>query len=70
MTNQPDFDKKNSADRPHVHIDGIVCDVKNCMYHASHDCCTARQIKVGHQHADNSDDTSCVTFEPKDSYEG
>lgn len=47
------------------HIEGIVCDVKNCQYHDSETHCTAKQIMVGPSHAEHSGETACVTFKPK-----
>ena len=53
----------NSID-PQDHIDGIVCDVTNCMYNAQNHICTAKEIKVGPQYAASSADTICATFKP------
>ena len=47
-------------------IKGIVCDVKNCVYHDKENCCCAGQIAVGPSHAESSSDTVCATFKPKD----
>lgn len=46
-------------------IDGITCDVTNCVYHEEGSLCTAREIKVGPQYAASSADTVCATFKPK-----
>ena len=43
-------------------IKGIVCSVKNCVYHDHGDHCTAKQISVGPGYAVSSTDTLCATF--------
>ncbi len=48
-------------------IKGIVCDVKNCVYHTTHNNCCAGTIAVGPKEADCSANTNCVTFKPKQS---
>ena len=47
------------------HIKGINCNVESCVYHDSHNCCTAKEISVGPTHAASSAETLCVTFRPK-----
>ena len=47
-------------------IKGIVCDVKNCVYHAQENKCCAGTIAVGPREADCSANTNCVTFKPKE----
>lgn len=47
-------------------IKGIVCDVKNCVYHDRENCCHAGQIAVGPSNAQSSSDTVCATFKPKE----
>lgn len=47
-------------------IKGIVCDVKNCVYHAGENHCYAGTISVGPREADCSANTNCVTFKPKE----
>ena len=47
------------------HIEGIKCDVKNCMYHDCDTHCTAGQIAVGPSYATSSSDTVCATFKEK-----
>lgn len=44
-------------------IKGICCEVKNCVYHASDDCCTAGKITVGNSNATSTTETKCKTFE-------
>ena len=48
------------------HIKGVVCDVKNCVHHDSHNCCTADAINVGPTYAQSGSETVCATFKPKD----
>ena len=48
------------------HIDGIKCDVKNCVYHSGKNECCAGCISVGPQSAKSSTDTVCVTFKAKE----
>ena len=48
------------------HIKGIVCDVKNCVYHAEQTGCYAGTISVGPRDASCSANTNCVTFKPKE----
>lgn len=43
------------------HIEGIHCDVKNCVYHDCDTYCTAKQIAVG----PSSADTVCATFKER-----
>lgn len=45
-------------------ISGIKCEVKDCQYHAKDDSCVAGKIEVGPEHASDSSDTVCVTFQP------
>ncbi len=49
----------------HEHIDGISCDVTNCMYNENNNYCTAPHIKVGPNFAASKADTVCATFENK-----
>ena len=48
------------------HIDGIKCDVKNCVYHNGKNECCAGCISVGPHSASSSTDTACVTFKAKE----
>lgn len=50
----------------HKHIDGIVCDVKNCVHHDRENQCCASSISVGPSDAQSSSETVCATFKPKD----
>ena len=49
------------------HIKGIVCDVKNCAYHAGQNSCCAGCISVGPREASCSANTNCATFKPRES---
>jgi len=58
--------KKNSDDTKKddtKKIDGIRCEVSNCVYHDTSDCCGAGEIQVGPQAASTSSDTTCTTFQ-------
>ena len=46
-------------------IQGVVCDVHNCVYHNKENCCMAGKIAVGPSYAKDSSDTVCATFKPK-----
>ncbi len=46
-------------------IEGIKCDVKNCVHHTMDNCCDAGKIEVGPMSAASSKDTVCITFEAK-----
>lgn len=43
-------------------LKGVVCDVKNCMYHDGDSYCTANRIAVGPSFASTSGETVCATF--------
>ncbi len=61
-------DKKTCHDcgcDPSKHIKGIVCDVKNCMFHEGQNNCYAGCISVGPREASCSANTNCATFKPK-----
>ncbi|MBO5907332.1 MAG: DUF1540 domain-containing protein [Clostridia bacterium] len=47
-------------------IKGVVCDVKNCVYHAGENDCYAGTISVGPREASCSANTNCATFKPKE----
>ncbi len=47
------------------HIQGIACDVKNCVYHDCDTYCTAGQIAVGPSFATSSSETVCATFKER-----
>ena len=47
-------------------IKGVVCDVKNCAYHADENHCYAGMITVGPREASCSANTNCATFKPKE----
>ncbi|MBQ0111141.1 MAG: DUF1540 domain-containing protein [Oscillospiraceae bacterium] len=46
-------------------IDGITCDVTNCLYHCDNCRCGAGNIQVGPGYANCCSETSCGTFKPK-----
>lgn len=46
-------------------IPGVLCDVKNCVYHDGERNCEATQINVGPNYAITSADTICSTFKSK-----
>lgn len=45
-------------------IEGIKCQVKNCVYHSPQSSCCAGKIEVGPSHASDSTETICATFKP------
>ena len=63
MENKNSCCKSNNGEK---HNNGIVCEVKNCVYHDCETYCTAEQIAVGPQSADTSGETLCATFKPKE----
>lgn len=42
-------------------INGICCDVENCVYNNGSCCCTASEVHVKTRAA-NADETMCETF--------
>ena len=44
-----------------IEINGICCDVENCVYNNGSCCCTAHEIHVNHR-ANNGTETMCETF--------
>ena len=46
-------------------IQGVVCDVKNCVHHDGECYCAAKEISVGPTYAISSADTVCATFKSK-----
>ena len=53
------------ADTVPRHINGIVCDAKNCVYHDGDSFCTAERVNIGNLVAQNSAETRCATFEAR-----
>jgi len=47
------------------HMNSIICDVKNCVYHDGEDHCSAAGIQVGPTYAVSPADTVCATFKGK-----
>ncbi len=46
-------------------VNHIKCEVNNCVYHASGDCCNAPCIEVTPSYASTCGDTACATFRPE-----
>lgn len=46
-------------------VNHIKCEVSNCVYHASGDCCDAPCIEVTPSYASKCGDTACATFKPE-----
>ena len=44
-------------------LNGICCEVKNCIHNDGHSCCTDNSIKVKNRMAILGEDTMCVTYE-------
>jgi hypothetical protein len=63
--NEMDKKKYGCCDSTQNHIEGILCDVKNCQYHEGDCYCTADKIAVGPSFATSSTHTVCATFKPK-----
>ena len=47
-------------------IDGIACNVNNCVYHSDSHNCTAKAVHIGPVYAEKVTDTVCGTFRNKD----
>ncbi len=47
------------------HINGITCDVRNCVYHDGDNFCCAKRVTIGSAVARNASETRCATFEPR-----
>ena len=43
----------------------VACSVKNCVYHAENDMCSAGKIQVGNMMASSAKETCCDTFKAK-----
>lgn len=48
--------------------EGIKCIVNTCEYYMSGDHCAAEQIQVEPRNAQDSEETDCATFAPRDSF--
>lgn len=48
--------------------EGIKCIVNTCEYYMNGDHCSAEMIRVEPRNANDSDETDCATFIPKDSF--
>ena len=53
------------ADSVPRHINGITCDVRNCVFHDGDNFCTASRVTIGSAAATDSEGTRCATFEPR-----
>lgn len=60
-----DEDITSNLNNPPKHIKGIVCSVKNCIYHDTEGYCTANIVNIGPSYAENCTDTVCATFRVK-----
>ena len=43
-------------------LNGICCEVKNCIHNDGHSCCTANSIKVKKRMAILGEETMCDTY--------
>ena len=43
-------------------LNGICCEVKNCVHNVGHSCCTANSIKVKNRMAILGEETMCDTY--------
>ena len=55
----------NDRDAVPEHIEGISCNVKNCVHHDGENYCTLDKINVGPSYATSSIDTVCASFKRK-----
>ena len=62
MYNNDKCGSKNACNVSKDHIQGIRCDVKNCVYHDCDTHCTASQIAVGNS---TKADACCDTFKER-----
>ena len=44
-------------------LEGICCEVENCVHNNGNCCCTAQEIKVKNRMAVLGEETMCETFE-------
>lgn len=65
MNNFTPYEESGSMKKSKKPNRGIICDVKNCLYHDGIGKCMAEQIAVGPTYATSSSDTVCATFRPK-----
>ncbi len=59
------YEESGSEKKSKKRNKGIICDVRNCMYHDGVGRCMAEQIAVGPTYATSASDTVCATFRPK-----
>ena len=48
------------------HIEGVACNVNNCVHHNRDHQCTAESVHIGPVNAEKVTDTVCGTFRNKD----
>ena len=60
-----DEDITENLNNPPKHIKGLVCSVKNCVYHDSEGYCTACSVHIGPGYASACPDTVCATFKAR-----
>ncbi|MDR1002398.1 MAG: DUF1540 domain-containing protein [Oscillospiraceae bacterium] len=65
MNDQSNNSKSKQHSHEHDHSNIINCDVTNCYYHGSANCCHAKSINVGPNYAISESDTVCSTFKNK-----
>lgn len=44
-------------------LEGVCCEVENCVYNNGRHCCTAERIQVKNRMAILGEETMCETFE-------
>ncbi len=65
MNNFIPYESSGSEKKSKKANKGIICDVRNCVYHDGVGKCMAGQIAIGPSYATSSRDTVCATFRPK-----
>lgn len=64
------FDKMNKDDEDSKCVEGVDCEVTNCVYHHPGLKCKAGKIKVGPTFASECSETICSTFKPNSQNQG
>ena len=57
--------EKNKKPQENPCIQGVECNVQNCVYNDGKRYCRADQIKVGPDYAVSFTETACATFKNK-----
>ena len=65
MNNFIPFEETGSEKRSKRANKGIICDVRNCVYHDGVGRCMAEKIAIGPSYATPARDTVCATFRAK-----